>query len=115
MKNKDTLKTIINFWNTTLVMSEEDKKEIKASADENNYVEFAPADKLVKVLDNLIAADKILDYGCGSGWASLILAKKGAKYVKGVDTSTSGIEAGKFLLETYNVKEKVDLEVIDES
>lgn len=115
MKNKDTLERLINFWNAALTMSEEDKKEIKAAADDNNYVEFAPADKLVKALDNLLNAEKILDYGCGSAWASLILAKKGAKYVKGVDTSTSGIEAGKFLLETYNVKEKVDLEVIDEA
>ena len=115
MKEKETLKTLINFWDNAFKLTNEDKKEIKESANEENYLEYAPSDKLAKVLDRLASKDKVLDYGCGNAWASLILAKKGAKYIKAVDTSNNGIEAGKFLLETYGVLDKVDFEVIDES
>ena len=115
MNNKETLKTLIKFWDNALKLSQEDKDNIKASMSDDSYLEFAPSKKLANALDNLLTADKILDYGCGNAWASLILAKKGAKYIKAVDTSKKGIESAKFILDTYNVSDVVDLEVIDES
>ena len=115
MNSKETLKTLIEFWDSALKLSQDDKDDIKASMTNDNYLDFAPSKKLADALDNLLTANKVLDYGCGNAWASLILAKKGAKYVKAVDTSKEGIESAKFILDTYNVSNKVDLEVIDES
>ena len=49
-------------------------------------------------LDNM----KVLDFGCGMGYFSIEMAKRGA-YVEGVDLSPYAIEAAKVFAEDWHV------------
>jgi SAM-dependent methyltransferase len=55
--------------------------------------------------------DYILDLGCGTGWLSVILAKRGFS-VKGVDISPVAIEIANQRARANNVEDKVDFEVM---
>ena len=50
---------------------------------------WRPYESLVRMLGN-VRGKRILDAGCGDGWLSIILAKRGA-YVEGFDISRSAI------------------------
>ena len=112
MKTNEELTNLISFWDTALKMDEEYRQGIKEYVNDDNWNEFAPSPKLLEALKLIKDKDNVLDYGCGNAWATLALAKMGAKNVKGVDTSKEGISSGKFLLEIYSAK--AELEAIDE-
>lgn len=52
---------------------------------------------------------KILDFGCGNGWVSIQLAKKGAKKVYGIDISGELIKKGNMWVENEGFSSKIDL------
>jgi len=49
-----------------------------------------------------IVGKTILDFGCGEGWQSVALAKKGAEYVLGIDTNRNSI------LKAHNLAKELD-------
>jgi len=58
----------------------------------------------------------IVDYGCGSGYQSVALAKSGANYVLGIETNPVELKKARDLAETLNLNEKVEFkDKIDES
>lgn len=67
------------FWNNAFRIAEDEE------IDKDEYLALAPSPKIVEALKELKAKDKILDYGAGNGWASIILSKLGAKSVVSAD------------------------------
>ncbi len=55
-----------------------------------------------------VAGKKILDYGCGSGWLAVHLAKLGAE-AYGFDISSKLIEVGEKRAEANGVNDRVKL------
>ena len=86
---------LINFWNTTMNLSEEDKEQIKNEPN-LDVKDLTPSSKLYDAIKELGVYDSVLDYGCGSGWAALIASLNGDKNVDGVDIGENTIETAKF-------------------
>ncbi len=62
---------------------------------------WRPYESLVRMLGN-VRGKKILDAGCGDGWLSVILAKRGAQ-VEGFDISQSAIDFAQERAATHDV------------
>ena len=97
--------TLIEFWNTAFAMSDEEKEEYRKNIE--NWKELAPSEKLFHAAGSLGSRKKVLDYGCGNGWAGIIAAKSGCTDVTAVDVSENGVEAARFLSGLYNVEDRM--------
>ncbi len=112
-KTKEKCDVLINFWDSALKLTDEVKNEYKNSTQSDDWKEMAPSKKLFIAASSLKDKDYVLDYGCGSGWSSIIMAKSGAKNILSVDTSKNAIEALEFYKELFDINSAIKSEVID--
>lgn len=97
-----------NFWNNAFSMDDKERKETEASADrENGWKELAPSEKLFLAAQSLGRCKKILDYGCGRGWAAIIAAKSGCADVTAVDVSANAAESTSFYADLFGAGKQV--------
>lgn len=54
--------------------------------------------------DERISGRGVLDFGCGDGYQCVAMAKRGAKYVLGVDTSEAGLAKARALADQQGVR-----------
>ena len=112
----DSYKTLVEFWNKGFVLTDEDRKEIESSTrTEEDLKGFAPSPKLFDIACSFKGKDNVLDYGCGSGWASLIMAKFGANKVTSVDVAPNSIEMLNCYKKAFGVDSIIDAFAIDEN
>jgi 2-polyprenyl-3-methyl-5-hydroxy-6-metoxy-1,4-benzoquinol methylase len=90
-----------DFWNTAFHMDEAARQQAETSFDENGWKNRAPSEKLLHAAENLGQCEKVLDYGCGSGWGAVIAAKSGCHNVTAVDVSANAVESAKFYAKLY--------------
>ena len=98
---------LIEFWNKAY--------EYDNEIDDNNLPslkELAPSLKLYDAICSLNKKEFVLDYGCGSGWASLILASQGVKRIKAVDIIENGIKLTKDYIHKYNYEKIIDASLV---
>ena len=108
---KDNRK-LIEFWDKALTLSDEDKQgELQNSPE--SWKEMAPSEKLFKTAEALGKCNKVLDYGCGNGWAGIIAAKSGCPDVTAVDVAKGGAESAKFYSEFFGVSDSLHAKLID--
>lgn len=100
IKNNEKL---LNFWNESIKLTEEDKKELIDEKD-LNYEDLAPSQKLLNAVKELNRCEKVLDYGCGNGWASIVVSKNGAEDVLAVDIGENIIESARFYAKLFDAK-----------
>lgn len=85
-----------------------DKKAEKSLNSDDMYYQGATQDSYTKLLK--IAGDlkgkRVLDFGCGTGWSSINLAKKGA-LVFGVDISHNSLKIGNDLIIKKSLQDEV--------
>lgn len=84
---KDDYKTLVEYWDKCFNISEEEKKGFKDINPDEDYKSLAPSQKQYDALCSFPGCKKVLDYGCGDGWASVILAKNGVKEVISADVA----------------------------
>ena len=99
-------KTLIDFWNQAFAMSEEEKEQASKEG-AGDWKELAPSEKLFRAAALLGEKKKVLDYGCGSGWASVVAAKSGCADVTAVDPAPHAAEAAAFTAKLCGVEESV--------
>ena len=94
-----TYNDAVKFWNQAFEMSEEEKDQfIKELDPENGWKELAPSEKLMDVIiEHLSSCQKVLDYGCGEGWAGIALSKSGCRDVTCVDVAENAVRLAAFL------------------
>ena len=96
--------TIIAFWDKAFALNEQEQaEEISTDA----WKDMAPSAKLFDAAQNLGTRKKVLDYGCGSGWASVIAAKSGAIDVTAVDPAPGAAKAAAYYAAVFGVEEQV--------
>ena len=113
--NKDYL-NLVDFWNKSFKLDENAKKELKSSINvDTDYKDLAPSRKQFEVLESFKDCKLVLDYGCGSGWASIIMAKSGAKQIDAFDVACNCEEMVSLYSEVFNVSNIINPQTIDEA
>lgn len=96
-RTKKVLEELIDFWNTQFTMSEEERTASAEGIDpEEDWKALAPSEKLLEAACELGKKNKVLDYGCGNGWAGIAAAKSGCKDVACVDAARACAEMAAF-------------------
>ena len=103
--------TLISFWDKAFAMSEEEKKQM-LEGDVEDWKELAPSEKLFRAACDLGQRKKVLDYGCGNAWASIIAAKSGCVDVTAVDAASGAVQAARFYAMRYGVSGCVKSECV---
>ena len=94
---------LVDFWDKAFAMSDEDRAEVSKAGPEG-WKELAPSAKLFDAACSLGRKKKVLDYGCGSAWASIIAAKSGCPDVTAVDAAPGALKAAAFYAKLYGVQ-----------
>lgn len=111
---KKKSKDLIKFWDNAFALDDVSKEEIKKGIKDEDYLSFAPSKKLLDAAKSLSSRKNVLDYGCGTGWASIVIAKNGCKNVTSVDVSPNAISALSFYSDIFQIKDNINPLVIDE-
>ena len=98
--------TLIAFWDNAFALSEADQKQM-LEGDGSDWKEIAPSEKLYQAACSLGKRNKVLDYGCGNAWASIIAAKSGCADVTAADAAPSAVQAARFYAARYDVADRV--------
>ena len=114
MSDSKVYKDLVKFWENAFNISEDDKNEILNEMKEDDYKSLAPSFKLIRAVEELHDLNNVLDYGCGSGWASIICAKNNS-FVTSVDVTESSLELLKLYSNVFNVNDKINIIKIDSS
>lgn len=107
-------KDLIHFWNKNMNISIEDKKEYDNSL-EKSIDDIIPSKKLYDEVITLSSCKKVLDYGCGTGWASLSLASHSNCFITSVDLGENIIDSLLFYKNAYGIKGNIHAFKIDAS
>lgn len=104
-----------DFWNSVLVVDEEEtQKELEELDVERDWAMLAPSPKLLAAVESFKDRNKVLDYGCGTGWAVLAAANYGCRDVLGVDVSENAAKGTEFLARVFKVSDRVKVQHISD-
>ena len=114
--NNNDYKNLVDFWNQTFLLTEDSKKEIFADINpDTDYKELSPSIKQLEALEGFSKCHNVLDYGAGTGWASIMMAKAGAKKVVATDVAKNSIEMINQYKKAFKVEDKIESIHIDEN
>ena len=98
----------LEYWDNWLAAEEEIPEEF----DENTSWKEIGSEALVEAAASMGECDYVLDYGCGSGWASVIMAKNGCNHIKAVDVAKNGIKASEKYASLFHELDKIEFEAV---
>lgn len=97
---------LLEFWDRFFAIPEEEKEAARREG-VGEWKELAPSEKLLRAVCELGGRKKVLDYGCGNGWAAVAAAKSGCPDVTAADPAPHAAEMAGFLAELFGVSEQV--------
>ena len=97
---------LLEFWDQAFFIPETEK-EVARQEGAGSWEALAPSEKLLRAACMLGSRKKVLDYGCGNGWASIAAAKSGCPDVTAADPAPHASEAAGFLADLFGVTERV--------
>lgn len=100
----------VEFWNKAMISAPEDY-EGEINRDED-WKQIGSETLLKLVSAEVKGWNNILDYGCGSGWADVLLVKSGADKVFGVDVSPNAITSAKYYAKAFQTLDSIQFEAI---
>ena len=108
MKERTTTdnQALVAFWDSVFTIPEEEKEAIQKEG-MGPWEALAPAEKLLQAACALGSRKKVLDYGCGNGWAAIAAAKSGCPDVTAADAAPHAAEATGFLAALCGAQEQV--------
>lgn len=89
-KLKIDYKKSLDFWEATYANSQNKIEQEECQND--SWKNLAPSEKFITALSSFANCGNVLDYGCGDGWGSIIMAKMGCKKITSVDLSKSAVK-----------------------
>lgn len=110
-RTKRENEALIAFWDRALQLTDEDRAEAAQMGPED-YVQLAPCGKLVEAARSLGGRNRVLDYGCGYGWAAIAAAKAGCRDVTAADPAKGAVETAEFCARLFGVSDRVHAETI---
>ncbi|MBR0137986.1 MAG: class I SAM-dependent methyltransferase, partial [Erysipelotrichaceae bacterium] len=103
---------LLDHWNNVFSMTEEDDEQ---SEDKESWRHLAPADKLRDALETMKDCKNVLDYGCGSGWGSIMLAGFGCESVTSADPSFNAVKMTEHYAKYYGFSDRIHPVCVDDS
>lgn len=104
------------FWNTAFAMDEAAMRDAADSADkERDWKQMAPSRKLYEAARSLGKQSRVLDYGCGRGWAAIIAAKSGCSDVTAVELAENAVKTAEFYTKLFEVDDAVKVRHVSEN
>ncbi|MBR5789904.1 MAG: class I SAM-dependent methyltransferase [Lachnospiraceae bacterium] len=113
----NTYTDALKFWNSAFMMDDESKEEFIKDIDiENGWKDLASSEKLSDVIVRELAdKSNVLDYGCGEGWAGIVLNKSGCKKVTCVDVVENAIELANFLKNSFKIESGLTMQHVSDT
>ena len=105
-KTEEDNRALIAFWDKAFSAGEDGEEEA-GEPDPDSWKEMAPSAKLFAAAAGLGQKKRVLDYGCGSGWAAVIAAKSGCMDVTAVDPAPGAAKAAGLCAEAFGVQDRV--------
>ncbi len=106
---------LIAFWNDAFSLSGEEREKEKQEIQPDRWKQLAPSEKLFTAAEELRSCSRVLDFGCGTGWAGIIAAKSGCRNVICVDAAENAVEAARFYAELFGVSDRVTALCIEDN
>ena len=105
---KTDYKNSLEFWDSAY------EKEFHDNNLENNkkWEELAPSEKFIEALSIFSECKNVLDYGCGQGWGSVIMAKLGCKKITAVDLVKNAINSTSENIKFYDLGKSIETSLI---
>lgn len=102
---KKDYESALAFWDSSFYESDEDKKsDLAEEIPEDSWKDLATSEKMLKAAESLSSYDKVLDYGCGYGWATILMAKSGCKNITAVDVVPNSIDLAAHYAKVYKTE-----------
>ena len=97
----------LDFWNEAFVLTDEGRQKYAEKIETDpTGVSLASSEKLAGIMiSELSSCKRLLDYGCGRGWAGLCIKKAGDADVTGVDLSKNAVDSARVLADMLGVSE----------
>ena len=111
---KEKYDKLASFWDSVFACDENEIEEYKKSIKGDEWKEMAPSKKLFDACLSIANSKKVLDYGCGQGWASLIMACSGCIDITSVDVSKNAIKMLNVYKKLFNVEKTINAINIDD-
>ncbi len=97
---------LLAFWDQAFAIPE-GAKEADRKEGPGSWEELAPSEKLLRAVCALDNRKKVLDFGCGNGWAAIAAAKSGCPEVTAADPAPNAVDAAAFFAELFGVRERI--------
>ena len=106
-------KTSVDFWNNNYAMTDEEIKETLAEdVGPDDWKTLPPSETFLEALKAFKDCEKVLDYGCGYGWADITAVKLGCKYIKAVDVVENSKKITDLYAKVFGVNGQIDCEAV---
>lgn len=103
-------KKAMAFWDQALASSPEDYESGIDPAE--GWKKGCSETLLALLCEGVKGWDNVLDYGCGTGWASVLLVKNGARRVTAVDVAPNAIASAGYYAKAFEVRENITFEAV---
>ncbi len=99
---------LLEHWNNAFQLSEEERKQADSEqVTDESWKELAPSPKLTEAAASFKDCANVLDYGSGSSWAGIIMAKSGCPCITAADPAENAKEMAEVYIKAYGVENQV--------
>ena len=105
---REDYQKLLDHWDSAFAMTAEDREQDRREAEgEEGWRELAPSEKLFLAARSMKDCENVLDFGSGSGWAGIIMAKCGCKRVTCADPAPNAREMAAHYAARFRVEERL--------
>lgn len=94
---------LIAFWDQAFVQNIETMQNESAL----DIRDLAPSEELYLAAVSMAEHDRVLDYGCGSAWASLIMADHGCRDITAADPAAGAVQSALLSASHYHLNGQI--------
>ena len=99
---------LVEHWNSAFELSPEDRAQAESEKiTDDSWKQLAPSQKLCDAAASFNSCNNVLDYGSGSSWAGIIMAKSGCPRITAADPAENAKEMAEVYIKAYGVEDQV--------
>lgn len=115
-KDKQDYKDLLEHWNMAFYLSMKEKQQNRNDTFScDDWKELAPAEKLADALRTMKDCSHVLDYGSGSGWAGIMMAKYGCAHITCADPAVYASMMTSMYADIFGVRDQIEAVCTDEN